>query len=419
MFLPAPESFLASGAALLAAALCASAFLLGRAGRPRSSGLPRVLRMGAENAARRRTRSLAVASLVSCGIFIVAAVGANRPSERAPERRESGTGGFSLLVEASLPVPAGRELQLFPAGGPVRAVGFRVLEGEDASCLNLNRAGTPRVLGVRPSLLSGRFTFSAVLGGAGGADPWSILERDAGDGVIPAVADASVITWGLGLKLGDTIALRGERGDPLRVRLVGGLSTSVLQGSLIVSESALVRHFPSLSGHGVLLVDAPGADRERARLGRALSFFGAAVSPAADRLAELDSVEGAYLAVFALLGWLGMLVGTLGLGVVIVRNVAESRGELALLRAVGIGRPALLRLVLSEHLLPLGLGLAGGLLSAALAVVPAALSAGPAAASRALFIPVCGIIAAAAACSAAAAAASLRGELLPSLREEP
>ena len=415
-----PESFFLSGAILLAGSLAVSILLLGRAGRPRSTGTPGVFRLGMANAARRRTRSLAVASLAACGIFIVGAVGANRPAVHSPERRESGTGGFSLIAETSLPVPAERERTLFPPGGLPAAVGFRVLEGEDASCLNLNRAGKPRLLGVRPSLLEGRFTFAALPGARPNADPWSVLEQDLGPGTIPAVADQSVITWGLGLRLGDELEYRDERGEHLRVRLAGGLANSVLQGSIIVAESALAARFPSLSGHGLLLVEAPPGDRARVQehLVRSLSTLGVSVTPAADRLAEFNSVEGAYLAVFALLGWLGMLVGTLGLAVVVVRNVAESRGELALLRAVGLGRPALLRLVLAENLLPLVLGLGAGLLSSAVAVAPAASSAGAAQAAASMLAPVGAILACALACICTAAAVALRAELLPALREE-
>lgn len=52
------------------------------------------------------------------------------------------------------------------------------------------------------------------------------------------------------------------------------------------------------------------------------------------------------------------------------RYPAAVRGELALLRAVGFGKPALLGLVLAEHLPPLAYGLAAGVLSSLVAVHP-------------------------------------------------
>ena len=47
--------------------------------------------------------------------------------------------------------------------------------------------------------------------------------------------------------------------------------------------------------------------------------------------------------IFQLLGGLGLLLGSVGLGVVVLRNVLERRGELAILRAVGFRRRSLRR----------------------------------------------------------------------------
>ena len=76
--LPQPTGFFASGALLLVGLLAGGALLLTLAGRPRETGLPTLAGIGAADAARRRTRSLGVASLLACGIFIVTAVAANR-----------------------------------------------------------------------------------------------------------------------------------------------------------------------------------------------------------------------------------------------------------------------------------------------------------------------------------------------------
>ena len=65
-----------------------------------------------------------------------------------------------------------------------------------------------------------------------------------------------------------------------------------------------------------------------------------------------------------------MLLGSLGLGVVVLRNVLERRGELAVLLAVGFQPPLLRRLILIEHVCLLLAGLLAGLVPAALAVLP-------------------------------------------------
>lgn len=94
---------------------------------------------------------------------------------------------------------------------------------------------------------------------------------------------------------------------------------------------------------------------------------------------------------------------------VVWRNVAESRGEFALLRAMGFDRPALLGLVLAEHLPPLGYGLAAGALASLVAVYPAALLQTASLPAVSLTVPIATIIASAFLCVLVAAAAVLRG----------
>ena len=87
---------------------------------------------------------------------------------------------------------------------------------------------------------------------------------------------------------------------------------------------------------------------------------GLELTPAAERLNAFNAVQNTYLSTFQVLGGLGLLLGSAGLGVVVLRNVQERRGELGLLLAVGFRRRALHWLVLSEHGALLGPGLGVG-----------------------------------------------------------
>ncbi len=115
--------------------------------------------LGLRSSARRRKRSLATIALLACGAFLIVAVGAFRLDANADAaKRSSGTGGFALLGESTLPVTydlngrAGRDFYglNFPEMKNVSVVAFRVRDGDEASCLNLNRAQKPRLLGVDP-----------------------------------------------------------------------------------------------------------------------------------------------------------------------------------------------------------------------------------------------------------------------------
>src|SRR5260370_20978771 len=107
-----------------------------------------------------------------------------------------------------------------------------------------------------------------------------------------------------------------------------------------------------------------------------LADRGVEVTRTSDRLASYLAVENTYLSTFQALGGLGLVLGSLGLGVVLLRGVWERRGELALLRALGFRRLTLGFLVLAENGVLLVLGLATGALSALVAVAPHLLAGG-------------------------------------------
>lgn len=443
--------FFGAGGLLLIALLAGVAVLLSALERSEASRQPTLTAMGLRNGTRRRSRSLASVALLACGSFLVAAIGANRlDAGRDATKRSSGTGGFALFGEATLPVvrdlnsTAGREFYGLDekAMQGVSVVPFRVRDGDDASCLNLNRAQTPRLLGVKPELLAERkaFTFANVASGYDATKGWELLRRDyfggtgvgtirspsLVDGSIPAIGDAASIQWALGKKLGDTIEFTDERGQKFKVRLVAGVANSILQGNLIIDEAEFVKRFPGEAGHRMFLIDVPsntGAETNRlektsAAMSRALQDVGLELTPTTARLEAFNAVQNTYLNTFQILGGLGLLLGSAGLGVVVLRNVLERRSELGLLQAVGFRRRSLHWLVLSEHGGLLALGLAVGITAAVAAVLPALLAPGAENHYVALIATLAGVFVSGLAWTWVATRLALRGELLKALRNE-
>jgi ABC-type antimicrobial peptide transport system permease subunit len=421
--------FFGAGALLLIACMAACSALFthwrGAAARARLS-LPS---LGVRNSVRRQGRSLATVALLACGSFLVVAVGANRQEPPSGvSRRSTGTGGFALYGETALPVyddlnsAEGRENFGLDAEllREVQFVPLRLRPGDEASCLNLNRPQVPRLLGVDPDALRRRnaFAFAQRLSRSG--DPWSLIERAQPDGAVPAVGDTNTVVWSLGKSLGDTLTYVDDQGRAFPVRIVGILTNSILQGSLLISEGNFVERFPSQEGYQVFLIDAPGSRPEAASraLASALEDVGPELTPAPERLAAFNTVENSYLSIFAALGGLGLLLGSLGLGVVVLRNVLERRGELALLRAVGFRRRALQSLLFSEAALLLFLGLAAGVVSALVAVLPALRSPGAEVPIASLGVTLAAVFLSGFLWTWGAAALALRGPLLPALRNE-
>jgi ABC-type antimicrobial peptide transport system permease subunit len=149
-----------------------------------------------------------------------------------------------------------------------------------------------------------------------------------------------------------------------------------------------------------------------------LADFGLDAQTTADRLAGYQVVENTYLSTFLTLGGLGLLLGTLGLAVVMVRNVLERRSELALLQAVGFGRSSILRLVLAENAFVLVFGVLIGAGTAMLASLPHLWSGLAEPPWTSLILTLALILAVGLIAGVVAARSSLRQPLLPSLRQE-
>ncbi len=421
----AVEAFFGAGALLLAASFGYGWFALGRLAAGGRADRLTVTGLGLRNAGRRPGRSLAVAGLLAVGCFMVLAVASMQEDGAARARdRRSGTGGFAFYGQTTL----GMTREAVRTDSPERAEGragvewvpIRRFDGDDASCFNLNRAKTPNLLGVDAADFVRRDAF---------ADPelWDLLDRPLSDGVVPALAgDADTAMWGLKKSadggVGNDLEYRDEQGRRFSVRLVGKLPmrTSVFQGSVLISERAFNAKYPSEDGYRVWLVDAPP---ERAgtvadRLVRDFDRMGLDLEPADRRVRAFGAVQRAYLRIFLALGGLGLLLGSAGMGLVVLRNVLERRGELAALQAMGFDRAAVRRVVWSEHVLLLGWGIAGGLSAAALAILPSLRAPGAEVPWAGLAGLVVALVASGLGWVMAAVAWATRGRLLDALRHE-
>jgi hypothetical protein len=147
----------------------------------------------------------------------------------------------------------------------------------------------------------------------------------------------------------------------------------VFQSEVLIGEANFLKAFPGEQGYRVFLIDAPKAQQQSVieQLETALTDYGFDASLSASRLAGFHRVENTYLSTFQLLGALGLLLGTVGLAAVLIRNVLERRQELSLLSAVGYSGPVLKRLVLRENTFILIAGLGIGTICAVIAILPA------------------------------------------------
>ena len=342
-----------------------------------------MLRLALGGLARRPGRSTLAMGLIASACFMMVAVAANRREYGHEELKHiaSGGGGFEFLAEADVPLyhaldsESGRfELGFSERESATLATselfGLSLRPGDDASCLNLYRPRIPRILGVPPGFVDrGGFIFHNTL--VESTEPWQLLEHELLDGVIPAFGDHETLQWILHLGLGEELQLKDEAGHDVRLKIVGQLSDSIFQSELLVSQANFARLFPSRAGQSVYLIKTPQKNDELVELLETrLADYGFDVSSTAARLASYKVVANTYLSTFQTLGGLGLLLGTLGQAIVLIRSVVERRGELATLRAFGYRQSTLARMVGLESVLLLLLGVTLGSVSALIGVAP-------------------------------------------------
>ncbi len=396
--------FFGSGALVLTAAIMLVAVLLKRLRRD-ASVQPSLARLGLRNAGRNPSRSLLTVGLLASAAFLIVAVESfHKETDKTFYLKTQGSGGFTFFADGSLPVfedvndeqvrsdyglatPELRRTVFYPC---------RVQPGDDASCLNLYKPLKPRVMGVSSEFIQrGGFAFasSAAVTDDDKANPWRLLEQRDGE-TIPAIVDKNTAMWILKVGLGGTITIKNERGEDVKLRVVGLLNESIFQSEILIAESRFLEMFPRQEGFSFFLIDTDDPDLTKLpmwekQLRTGFAKLNLDVQTTASRLQGYVAVENMYLATFQALGGLGLVLGAVGLAIVLLRGVWERRAELALLSALGFRPGQIAWLVLAENMFLLIAGLLAGTLSAIVAVAPHLAGAG----GRVLWLRIAGLLA--------------------------
>jgi len=345
---------------------------------------PRVMTYIRRSLLFRKVRMLTAITLLALGAFTILVTAINRrQGKHATDDPASGTGGFQLWMESALPVEPDLNIRAERAKAGIeedtllarcRFIPLPGIAGDDASCLNLNVVSKPGVLGVPAGYFDSKqaFSFVSLLPGLDPDHPWMGLLSSSGKGIIHGFADLTVLTWGLHRKVGDTLFYTDEQGRRLGIRIAGGLANSVFQGSLLVSDSILRLYFPSSARVNRLLIGSPkeSAGTLARILEERLRDQGTVVVPAQERMAAFEGVSNTYLDVFILLGGLGVLLGTAGLAVLVMRSLHERKEERMLYPALGFPRTLIFRLVAGEYLVILFSGVLAGAVAAVAVNLP-------------------------------------------------
>ena len=181
-----------------------------------------------------------------------------------------------------------------------------------------------------------------------------------------------------GLGVGDALALTFNDGSVEPVRVTAVYEDLAIFGSSVIDESMWGRHFPTSQDQFVSIVLADGADLETAR--NKIEEKATDYSVLVDTRDEFqDRQEGqidGVLQIFTVLLLAAIMVALLGISITLALSVFERTRELGLVRAVGMTRQQMMRMVLFEGAIiaafggVLGVGLGAVFGSAAVTVIP-------------------------------------------------
>ncbi|MHB1461963.1 MAG: FtsX-like permease family protein [Armatimonadota bacterium] len=350
----------------------------------RRFSIPSIGKLALRSMSANRSRSLLIVGLMAAAAFTIITVAASTRdfSRMNYTDRNSGTGGFALKAVATQPIPydlnspkTRADLGFIPEDERslkgVKFVSFLANQGDDISCLNPAKVAQPRVLGVSPQMIS-RGGFGAKADGEN--SPWrSLNSTDLDFEWIPVIGDADTVIWNIHSGLDQTTSLQGSGGDTHKARFTALLPRSIFASELLISEHWFKKLFPEVHDPRYFLVDVPSANVKAVTevLRRNLGRLGFDIKSTQQVLNSYMGVQNTYLSMFLALGGLGMVLGTVGLVIVLLRSALERQKEFALMLAQGFRRSDIVRLLLIENIWLLLTGLTIGAVSALVSVIPA------------------------------------------------
>lgn len=324
-------------------------------------------RLARENAMRKPGRTAVTSAALMIGLALVVfvtvfAAGINRSIAAAIDASFQG----DITVQSSdgfspIPSSVATDVRGIEGVGDVASLrfGYGRVEGD----------GRQRVTGVDPRTVAEVFDFDFAEGSP---------ELLAGLGDRQALVDEAHAE-SAGVEVGDTVSMLTPTGERPSFEIVGSVGDATdFLGTFVVSQAAMAREFGETRDTYVLVGVAGGADP--AAVERRVKRLVAARYPTVEALdqaelkqAQKEQVDGIVALFYALLA-LAVVVSLFGLANTLALSIHERTRELALLRAVGMSRRQVRRVVRYEAVIT---ALIGALLGTALGALFAVLVSRP------------------------------------------
>jgi putative ABC transport system permease protein len=300
-------------------------------------------KLGVRNALRNPRRTAVTATALMIGVTLVSAVGVVGASFKQSVQELVNTSfGAQVIIQTS------------PQGPPTGEAGFDPRRLEEVRALPGVRQA--EALHVTQATVGGRGgQFVAAANVAGVRDMFA-MERVSGDlralGADELVVDNNTAD-GFGWKAGDTTTIALPTGGDRSYRVVGVYEATPLVSGVVLGQDA-VRYFagPLASQGYVVLDDGADADAVTGQIERIMADYPlVTVGDQSDLIAQTNSIIDTALGIVTVLLAVAILIAFLGILNTLLLSVFERTRELGMLRAIGLSRGGVTRMISVESVL--------------------------------------------------------------------
>jgi ABC-type antimicrobial peptide transport system permease subunit len=326
-----------------------------------------VVQYSLKNPTRKLNRLALTISIFTLVIFLLVALSINiaiqEESVNAISYHERG--GYDVLGETSIPIEIdldNRDERLEndidePIFEDITITEIKLVGPPGGTCSNMNVRYPPRLLGVGSEFIQkNSFVFMDSLSGEeDDRKIWHELDQssDENDGKIPIVVDYNTLVWIYNGGLGDIFEVTAEDGTIVKLEVIGIIENTIFGGTFIMSESNIDILYPESAAYQYLLIkidnDLDSTPEQVAlELEQNLDQYGLDAQAIRQLILENREYERSFMSLFQAFLGLGLILGIIGLGVVMARNVIERRFEIGLLRTIGFTKSMILKSFILE-----------------------------------------------------------------------
>jgi len=197
-------------------------------------------------------------------------------------------------------------------------------------------------------------------------DAWNALREHDDLTILDGTAVPSMFTVTVGawyVDLGEVVVVSAPDGTTRNLTVIGIMDQMLVNG--VFTSKSFVQELPVRSSENLFYVDTvPGTgltdEQVREALEESLAEFGLGSIVVKDIVEEAMSMSASTMQLMELFLGVGLVVGIAGLGIITIRNIAERRQEVGVMRAIGFQRNMILNTFLVETSFVALLGIISG-----------------------------------------------------------